>query len=111
MIITVTGNLGKECERRFTPEGTFVGTFSVADNTVKDKTQWVRCSWFGKQAETVSQYLTKGKTVTVTGRGSLKEWTGKDEVSHTNIELIVLDLQLVGGGKSAEGQSEDDLAF
>jgi len=69
--LIITGNLGREPEMRFTPNGDPVTTFSVATSRKydgKDETTWFRVSVWGKQAESCSQYLHKGSKVLVEGR-------------------------------------------
>jgi len=74
-LLIVIGNLGRDPELRYTPEGTAVASFSVAttrtwkkgDETQKETT-WYRVSVFGKQAENCNQYLHKGSKVYLEGR-------------------------------------------
>lgn len=74
--VTLIGHLGNDPEMKYTPSGVAVTSFNVAVNKnwvdstsgeKKEKTIWVRCSAWRKQAETVSQYLTKGSRVMVVG--------------------------------------------
>ncbi len=75
--ITIVGNVGREPEMRFLPNGTAVTNLSVATNRkwtdkatgqLQEEVTWFRVSVFGKQAETVNQYVTKGRQVLVEGR-------------------------------------------
>jgi len=74
--ITIIGRLGRDPEMRYLPSGEPVTTFSVAtDRAWNDKngqrqkeTTWFRITVFGKQAEIVNQYLSKGRMVLVEGR-------------------------------------------
>ena len=69
--IIIIGNLGRDPELRFLPDGTPVTTFSVATSRKageKDETTWFRVNVWGKQAESCSQYLHKGSKVLVEGR-------------------------------------------
>ena len=69
--LIIIGNLGREPEMRFTPNGDPVTTFSVATSRKangKDETTWFRVSVWGKQAESCSKYLSKGAKVLVEGR-------------------------------------------
>jgi single-strand DNA-binding protein len=109
--VIVVGNLGRDPEMRFTPQGTPVCTFSVATNEKrKDKagepqdfTTWFRVTVWGKQAETVSKYLTKGRSVYVEGRMHVEEWTDKDGKQRYTLELNASDVRFIDGGQSAEG--------
>lgn len=96
--ITITGNLGKDCESRFLPNGDAVISFSVADSQGKDKPSiWWNCSLFGKRGEALAQYLTKGQTVTVIGAITEREWTDKDGNKRKSMDIRVNDLALQGG--------------
>ena len=69
--IIVIGNLGREPEMRYTPEGNPVTSFSIATSrryNEKEETTWFRITVWGKQAETCNQYLHKGSKVLVEGR-------------------------------------------
>lgn len=87
-----SGNLGKDIEVRFTPNGKCIGTFSLpvksgwGDN---EKTSWVRCKVLGNRAEKLQPYLLKGSLVTVTGRFELEEWE-QNGTKHS-IPCIVVD--------------------
>ena len=73
--ICIAGNLGKDAEVRYLPDGTAVASFSVADSQGKDKpTIWWNASLFGKRAESLAPYLVKGGQVTVTGTVSEREY-------------------------------------
>lgn len=84
--ITVVGNLGKDPELRYTPQGNAVCNFSVATNEKRrdkggdfqDVTTWFRITLWGKQAENASKYLTKGSPIYVEGRLRVEEWSDKD---------------------------------
>ena len=103
-----TGNLGKDCETRYTPDGKAIVNFSVAVKSGwgdKATTTWVRCAMFGKQGEAVSQYLTKGQLVGIVGEASLRGWKNKEGVEQQSLEVRVNDLTLLGkpdGTRSAE---------
>ena len=98
--ITIVGHLGRDAEQRFTPQGLAVASFSVATTEKRkdgEKTTWFRVSLFGKQAENVAQYLTKGKLVFVEGRLRQEEYTTKDGATRTALEVNATDLQLISG--------------
>lgn len=96
--LTITGNLGKDSEMRNLPDGTSVLTFSVADNQGKDKPSiWWNCALFGKRADALAQYLTKGQQVTVVGNVTEREWTDKDGAKRKSMDVRVGDVALQGG--------------
>ena len=98
--ITIVGYLGRDAEQRFTPGGMAIASFSVATTEKRkdgEKTTWFRVSLFGKQAEAVAQYLTKGKLVYVEGSLRQEEYTTKDGQTRTALEVNATSLQLLGG--------------
>jgi single-strand DNA-binding protein len=98
--ITIIGYLGRDAEQRFTPGGMAVASFSVATTEKRkdgEKTTWFSVSLFGKQAENVAPYLTKGKLVFVEGRLRQEEYTTKDGATRTALEVNATDLQLISG--------------
>lgn len=102
--ITVAGQLGRDAEVRYLPNGDAVANFSVADSQGKDKpTIWWNCQLFGKRAESLSQYLVKGQSVTVSGNITQRTYTDKQGVEKTSTEIRVGDVALQGG-KREESQ-------
>jgi single-strand DNA-binding protein len=98
--ITIAGQLGKDAEVRFLPNGDPVAGFSVADSQGKDKpTIWFNCSLFGKRAESLAQYLTKGQSVTVVGTLTEREYTNKEGAKVKAQDVRVSDIALQGGQK------------
>lgn len=96
---TFTGNLGNDCETKYTQKGDAVVTFYVGVQSGfgdKATTTWARCSLFGKRCESVAPYLLKGQLVGVSGELSAREWQNKDGQTKTSIEVRVNDVQLLG---------------
>lgn len=105
--ISVAGNVTKDGELRFLPDSTPVLSFSVADNQGKDKDAifW-NCSLFGKRAETLNQYISKGQAVTVTGSIQQDKFNDKETgQSRTVLKIRVNDIALQGGKQ--EGQRQE----
>jgi single-strand DNA-binding protein len=103
--ITIIGNLGRDPELRYTPQGKPVCDFSVATSERwkdpqsgenKEETTWFRITFWGRQAEVASQYLKKGRPVYVEGRLKMREWTDRDGRPRTSLEVMGSDLQLIG---------------
>lgn len=93
------GNIGKDAESRFLPNGDPVVSFSVGVKSgygEKATTTWARCSMFGKRAESVSSYLTKGQLVGISGEVTLREWNDKEGQKRSSLEVRVNDLTLLG---------------
>src|ERR687894_1135264 len=103
--IILVGNLGRDPELRYTTQGTPVCSFTMATNERKkdksgefqDITTWFRVSLWGRQAETASQYLTKGRPVYIEGRIRVEEWTDRDGKSRYTLEVHATDMQFIGG--------------
>ena len=121
--LIIIGNLGREPEMRFTPNGDPVTTFSVATSRKygeKDETTWFRVSVWGKQAESCNQYLEKGSKVLVEGRlspdkvtGSPKVWTKKDGSCGSSYEMTAENVRfLTSRGESEQvDEAADDIPF
>ncbi len=101
--ITIAGQLGRDAEQRYLPNGDAVASFSVADSQGKDKpTIWWNCSIFGKRAEALTQYLTKGQAVTVVGNVTQREYNDKDGNKRTSMDVRVGEIALQGGKRDSE---------
>jgi single-strand DNA-binding protein len=109
--IIVVGNLGRDPEMRFTPQGTAVCSFTMATNERRkdkageqqDVTTWFRVTVWGKQAETASKYLTKGRQVYVEGRLHVEEWTDRDGKQRYTLEVNAADVRFLDAGSGVEG--------
>lgn len=109
--INIAGQLGKDAEQRFLPNGDAVCSFSVADSQGKDKpTTWWNCSLFGKRAEALGQYLTKGQAVTVSGTVIQREYTDKDGNKRTSMDVRVNDIALQGGKREQQAEPQRQAA-
>jgi single-strand DNA-binding protein len=98
--ITVAGQLGRDAEVRYLPNGDPVANFTIADSQGKDKDAiWWNCQLFGKRAESLAQYLTKGQAVTITGSVSQRKYTDKNGVEKISTDVRVNDVALQGGRK------------
>ncbi len=103
--LILVGNLGRDPELRYTPQGTPVCSFTVATNEKRkdragenqDVTTWFRITLWGRQAEAASQYLTKGRPVYVEGRLRVEEWTDRDGKLRHTLEVHATDMQFIGG--------------
>lgn len=104
--IILVGNLGRDPELRYTPQGTPVCSFSMATNERRkdktgewqDHTTWFKVTLWNRQAETASQYLTKGRPVYIEGRLRVEEWTDRDGKPRHTLEVHATDMQFIGGG-------------
>jgi len=110
--ITIAGQLGRDAEVRYLPNGDPVANFSVADSQGKDKpTIWWNCQLFGKRAESLSQYLVKGQSVAVSGNVTQRTYTDKQGIEKISTEIRVSDLALQGGKREESSQPAPKTAF
>ena len=111
--VILVGNLGKDPEIRYLPNGDAVCNFSLAttrswkDKTTGDKaeeTEWHRISTFGKLAEIAGQYLKKGSSCYLEGRLKTRKWQDKEGKDNYTTEVIAESLQMLGG-RSEQSQA------
>ena len=108
--IILVGNLGRDGELRATPQGKQVLSTSLAveDPSKKDErgrpgTEWYRIKVWGRQAETLSPHLLKGKSILVEGRLSIQTWTDREGHNRYTPEVSADRVVLLGspGGQGA----------
>jgi single-strand DNA-binding protein len=124
--LVLVGNLGRDPEMRYTPNGTAVTSLSVAtsrrystaDGQQKEETVWFRVSVWGKQAEPCNQYLSKGSKVLVEGtlvpdeNGGPRIWTSSDGKPRASFEVRANTVRFLsskresGQGASVAGAPE-----
>lgn len=126
----IVGNLGRDPEMRFTPDGTPVTDFSVAvnrkwtnsDGSQGEKTWWFKVTCWRKLAETTNQYLRKGRQVMVIGEIDASAYMPRDGGEpRASLELTARDVRFLqggdrdGGGSAGSGgdypQQEEDIPF
>ena len=98
--VQLIGNLTRDPELRYTPQGTAVCTFGVATNRSwmtdagekKEDTEFHRIVAWNKLAELCSQLLKKGRKVFVEGRLSTRSWTAQDGAQRTTTEIVINDM-------------------
>ena len=104
--VILVGNLGRDAELRYTPGGAAVATLNLATTEVwtdkggqrQEKTEWHRIVLWGKQAESLQEYLTKGKQIYVEGRLQTRQWDDKDGNKKYTTEIKADRITLLGGG-------------
>ncbi len=104
--IILVGNLGRDPELRYTPQGNAVCNFSMATNEkrrdkngdLQDITTWFRVTLWNKQAENASKYLQKGNPVYIEGRLKLDEWTDRDGNTRQTLDVTATEMQFLGSG-------------
>lgn len=117
--IILIGNLGSDPEMRYTPSGVAVASFSLAvnrswtgaDGERKDKSTWFRISVWNKQAETVTQYLSKGRQVMVVGEvEEARVFTDRDGNPRASLEVKATSVKFLGQKVAASGDPTDSVS-
>ena len=111
--VILVGNLGRDAELKYTPSGKSVASFTLATTEkwrdpggdMKESTEWHRCVLWGKPAESLQQYLVKGKQVYIEGRLQTRQWDDKDGNKRSTTEVNVREVKLLGGGGGGGGRS------
>ena len=109
--VILVGNLGRDAELRYTPGGAAVATLNMATTEVwndksgqrQEKTEWHRVVLWGKTAESLNEYLTKGKQIYVEGRLQTRQWDDKDGNKRYTTEIRGDRVVLLGGGGGGRG--------
>ena len=104
--VILVGNLGRDAELRYTPGGAAIAKFSLAttekwtdkSGSPQERTEWHNVDLWGKQAETLNEYLRKGKQVYVEGRLQTDEYTDKEGVKRKSTRVRCDRVVLLGGG-------------
>lgn len=108
--VILVGNLGRDAELKYTANGSAVATLNMATtDTWKDKasgekkesTEWHRVILWGKTAESLHQYLVKGKQVYVEGSIQTRKWADKDGKDRYSTEIKADAVTLLSGGNGA----------
>jgi single-strand DNA-binding protein len=103
--VILVGNLGRDAEVRFTSGGTAVATLSLATTDIwtdkggqrQEKTEWHRVVLWGKTAETLQEYLLKGRQIYVEGRLQTRQWDDRDGNKRYTTETRADRVVLLGG--------------
>jgi single-strand DNA-binding protein len=119
--VIIVGNLGRDPETRYMPNGEAVTNIAVAtaeswkDKTTGEKkelTEWHRITFYRKLAEIAGQYLKKGSQIYIEGRLQTRKWTDKDGVERYTTEIIADSMQMLGSRQGMGGGApmDDDYA-
>lgn len=115
--VILVGNLGKDPEVRYAPNGGAVANITIATSeSWKDKTsgekqertEWHRVVFFGKLAEIAGEYLKKGAQIYVEGRLQTRKWQDKEGKDRYTTEIVANDMQMLGSrGSAGESYNQD----
>jgi len=114
--VILAGNLTRDPQLSYTPSNTPVCKFGLAinrnwtdrqTNEKREETCFVDCTAFARQAETINQYLSKGRPVLIEGRLQYSRWTSQDGQNRSKLEVVVQSFQFLGspGGARGDGAS------
>lgn len=109
--VILIGRLTKDPELRFTAgSGMAVSRFTVAVNRQfkKDETDFINCVAFGKTAETISQYLTKGRQIAVIGSIRTGSYDAQDGTKRYTTDVAVESFEFVGSNGQANNQGSNN---
>jgi single-strand DNA-binding protein len=109
--VIIVGNLGRDPETRYMPEGGAITNISVAttekwkdkNGEMQEKTEWHRVAFFGKLAEIAGEYLKKGSQVYVEGRLQTRKWQDKDGQDKYMTEIVANQMQMLGSRQGMGG--------
>ena len=109
--VMMMGNLTRDPELRYIPNGSAVTNFTVAMNRVyklqtgekKEEVSFVKVVVWGRMAEICGEYLTKGSPVFVEGRLQSRSWDGPNGEKRNALEVVALSVQFLGRGGAAKG--------
>ena len=119
--VILIGNLGRDPETRYMPDGGAVTNVSIAttenwkdkNGEKQEKTEWHRVVFFNKLAEIAGEYLKKGSQVYVEGRLQTRKWQDKDGQDKYSTEIVADRMQMLGsrqgmgsGDRDAGGERE-----
>lgn len=107
--VILLGNLTRDPQLRYLPSGMAVCDFGLAtnrrykdkDGNQKEEVCFVDISAWGKQAETLNQYMAKGRALLVEGHLRYDSWTGQDGQKRSRLLVVVDNFQFVGGRPDA----------
>lgn len=120
--VIIVGNLGRDPEVRYTPNGNAVCNVSVAttrnwknkdSGEKQEETEWHRVVFYDRLAEIAGEYLKKGRSVYVEGRLKTRKWQDKEGKDQYTTEIIAMEMQMLGsregmgGGSASEDRGED----
>lgn len=108
--IVIVGNVGKDAELSYTPQGIPVAKFNVAVNKVtgrgddrKEKTVWFRVTIWRERAESAHQYIKKGMKILVSGEIDVSAYTDKNGQPQASLELTARDFEFLSSRSDMQG--------
>ncbi len=117
--VILVGNLTRDVEIRYTPNGTAVAKVGIATNRrfknamgeMKDETMFIDLTFFGRTAEVANQYLRKGSKVLVEGRLILEQWVAQDGTKRSRHSVTVENMQMLDTRAQTQEQQMGDYGY
>ena len=115
--VIVVGNLGKDPETRYSPNGGAICNVRIAttrnwkskdSGERQEETEWHRVVFYDRLAEIAGEYLKKGRPVYVEGRLKTRKWADKDGIEKFTTEIIASEMQLLGGREGMGGPGGEE---
>lgn len=115
--VILMGNLTRDPELRVTPNGSSIckiglavnRNYTLQDGTRKEEVTFVDCDAFGKQAETISRWMSKGRGIMIEGRLRLDQWDDRNTgQQRSKLGVVIENFQFVGGRGDGPGDSGAD---
>ena len=115
--VILIGNLGRDPEVRYMPNGEAVCNFSIATSETwndrqtgqrQERTEWHNITLYRRLAEVAGQYLKKGSQVYIEGRIQSRKYTGKDGIERTAYDIIGSEMKMLGGRQSSSSAPYDE---
>ena len=113
--VVVSGRLTRDAELRYTPNGTAVTDIIVASNRIwskdsekQEEATFVDVTIWGKQAESLAKYMTKGRHVMLTGRLKLNKWETDEGDKRSKLTVTAEKVNLTPGGNSGGSSSSSE---
>lgn len=109
------GRLGQDPEIRYMPDGKAAANISIGcsekwkdkvTGEQKEKTEWVKCSAFGKLAEIMGEYLRKGSLVYVSGKMQTRKWQDQSGADRYTTEIVINDMKMLGSKSESQGGNQ-----
>jgi single-strand DNA-binding protein len=109
--VFLMGNLTKDPELRYTPAGTAIAEFGMAinrewqgsDGEKKKEVCYVQVNMFGKRAEVINEYFSKGKPIFIEGRLKFEQWEAKDGGNRNTLKVVAENFEFIGGQAGGNG--------
>ncbi|MFN7571446.1 MAG: single-stranded DNA-binding protein [Betaproteobacteria bacterium] len=114
--VILVGNLGRDPETRYSPDGAAITNVSIAttdrwkdknSGEMKEATEWHRVVFFNRLAEIAGEYLRKGRPVYVEGRLRTRKYTDKEGVERYTTEIVADQMQMLGSREGAGAPGDD----